>query len=229
MSMDLAVRYTEIILAWALLVQCIEFVRYQRDLLLLHWARLCLSVVLLLGIQPFWVESFLLLISIRLVIRFQGPYNGGSDSMTLLVLLCVWLFHLAPNQKWQEIALGYLAVQSILSYFQAGWVKLINPDWRSGMALQQVFSVTAYPVSESFRQFSQKKFLIFYMSWAVIEFELIFPLAIFSEYLLYLFLLMAISFHLANAILFGLNRFFWIWPATYPVLVWFQDRISASL
>jgi hypothetical protein len=225
MSMELAVRYAEIILACALLIQGFEYVRYQRDLLLLHWARLLLSVVLLLGVQPLWVESFLLLISIRLVIRFQGPYNGGSDSMTLLVLLCLWLFHIAPNQKWQEIVLGYLTVQSILSYFQAGWVKLINPDWRSGVALQQVFSVTAYPVSESVRQFSRKQSLIFYMSWAVIVFELIFPLAIFSEYLLYLFLLIAVSFHLANAFLFGLNRFFWIWPATYPVLIWFQGRV----
>ena len=32
-------------------------------------------------------------------------------------------------------------------------------------------------------------------------------------------------FHLANACLFGLNRFFWTWLAVYPAIVWLQDRV----
>jgi hypothetical protein len=32
-------------------------------------------------------------------------------------------------------------------------------------------------------------------------------------------------FHLVNACLFGLNRFFWIWPAAYPVIMWLQHRL----
>ena len=225
MTLDFAIRCSEIILAWALIIQSVEFIRYQQDMRGLHLARLVLSILLLFGIEPLIVETFLLLISLRLVLRFQGPYNGGSDSMTLLVLLCLWLSHLAPNQGWREIALGYLAIQLILSYFQAGWVKLVNPEWRSGLALQQVFAFTAYPVSQSVREFANNPALMLRMSWAVILFEILFPLAIFSETVLYVFLFFAAAFHLANACLFGLNRFFWIWPAAYPVLIWFQGRV----
>jgi len=43
--------------------------------------------------------------------------------------------------------------------------------------------------------------------------------------MLYVALFVAAVFHLANACLFGLNRFFWIWPAAYPVVIWFQYRL----
>lgn len=225
MTMELAVRCSEILLALALIIQSVEFVRYQKDLLILHWIRLVFSILLITGIQALWIETLLLIISFRMIVRFQGPYNGGSDSMTLLLLVCLWLWHLAPTTQWKELALGYLAVQLILSYFQAGWVKLVNEDWRSGLALQQVFVLTAYPVTQLFRKLAEKKSLMHHISWMIIVFEILFPLAIISEYLLYSFLLIAIAFHLANALLFGLNRFFWIWPAAYPVLIWFQARV----
>jgi Vitamin K-dependent gamma-carboxylase len=230
MTLELAVRIAETILAFAIIQQSLEFIRGQSPEKLLAWIRLILASFLLVGFLPVWMESGLLLIAILLIKRFQGPYNGGSDTMTLLVLLCLWLSHLASivftdTKLWQEIALGYLAIQLMLSYFQAGWVKVINPEWRSGKALENVFAFTAYPVSQSVRQLAKTPTLMFYMSWAVILFELIFPLAIFSSTALYAALFIAALFHLANACLFGLNRFFWIWPAAYPVLIWFQGRV----
>ena len=38
-------------------------------------------------------------------------------------------------------------------------------------------------------------------------------------------LAVAATFHLANACLFGLNRFFWTWLAVYPAILWLQDRL----
>jgi hypothetical protein len=229
-TLDLAVRIAETILAFAIIQQSLEFIRGQNPEKILAWIRLVLASFLLVGFLPVWMETGLLLIALLFIKRFQGPYNGGSDTMTFLVLLCLWLSHLASmvftNTKlWQEIALGYLAIQLMLSYFQAGWVKVMNPEWRSGKALQDVFALTAYPVSESVRYWAKSPALMFYMSWAVILFELFFPLAIFSSTALYVVLFIAAIFHLANACLFGLNRFFWIWPAAYPVLIWFQGRV----
>ncbi|MBK8186484.1 MAG: HTTM domain-containing protein [Cellvibrio sp.] len=230
MTLELAVRIAEGILAFAIMQQSVEFIRGQHPEKYLAWLRLMLASFLLVGFMPVWMETGLLLIALILIKRFQGPYNGGSDTMTLLVLLCLWLSHIASmlfthTKLWQEIALGYLAIQLILSYFQAGWVKVINPEWRSGKALENVFAFTAYPVSQSVRQWATNPALMFYMSWAVILFELIFPLTIFSTVALYIALFIAAVFHLANACLFGLNRFFWIWPAAYPILIWFQSRV----
>ena len=227
MTLELAVRLAEIILGFAIFQQSLEFMRGQKQEKTLGIVRAVLAVLLMLGLQPLLVESALLVTAVILIRRFQGPYNGGSDTMTVLVLLCLWLSHMAPTRYWQEIALGYLAIQLMLSYFQSGWVKVVNPAWRSGRALQQVFAVSAYPVSENVRLWAQRPQVMLFMSWAVIGFELVFPLALFNQTLLMVALAIATLFHLANACLFGLNRFFWIWPAAFPVIVWFQSRLMS--
>lgn len=229
MTLELAVRLAEIILGFAIFQQSVEFIRSQSPEKMLGLIRAVLAVLLMLGLQPLLVESALLVTSVILIKRFQGPYNGGSDTMTLLVLLCLWLSNLAPTPYWQEIALGYLAIQLTLSYFQSGWVKVVNPDWRSGRALQQVFALSAYPVSENVRLWAGRPQVLLAMSWLVMIFELLFPLALFNQTLLIVALEIAALFHLANALLFGLNRFFWIWPAAFPVIVWFQGRLMSVL
>lgn len=225
MGIDQAVRYSEILLALAYIQQSLEFCRGYAPEKYVGWLRLFMSIVLLLGVAPFAAETCLLLIAVWLLHRFQGPYNGGSDAMSVLVLLCLWLSHLAPTPFWREVALGYLAFQVIFSYFQAGYIKIINADWRNGQALRDVFAFTAYPVSDSVRRWAKSPRLLMMMGWSVILFELLFPLALLHKSLLFAALFVAFLFHLANACLFGLNRFLWIWPAAYPVLIWFQARI----
>lgn len=226
MTLELAVRWAEIMLGFAIFQQSLELLRslaWEKKLALV---RAPLAILLMLGFQPLFVELALLVSAVVLIRRYRGPCNGGSDTMTMLVLLCLCLSHLAPSRYWQEIALGYLAVQLMLSYFQSGWVKVVNPQWRNGTALQQVFALSAYPVSERVRLWAQRPRVLWIMSWAIIIFELLFPLALLNQTALIIALLIAALFHLANACLFGLNRFFWIWPAAYPVIIWFQSRMA---
>ncbi len=226
MTLEMAVRFAEILLGFALLQQSLEFLRshgLEKKLALL---RAPLAILLMLGIYPVWVESVLLASSILLIKRFHGPYNGGSDTMSILVLLCLWLANLAPSPMWQEIALGYLALQLTLSYFQSGLVKIENAEWRSGKALREVFALTAYPVSESLRSLANRPQLLLNVSRAVILGELLFPLTLFHSITLTIALVFAGVFHLANAVLFGLNRFVWSWLAAYPSVIWLQGRFS---
>lgn len=225
MLIEQAVRYSEIILALAYAQQSVEFIRGLQPEKTWGVIRLLLSLLLLMGFQPVLVEAGLLIIACVLLYRFQGPYNGGSDCMSILVLLCLFLSHIAPTPFWQQLALGYLAFQLTFSYFQSGYIKIINADWRSGQALTDVFAITAYPVSEHARQWAQSPRLMLLMSWLVIVFELLFPLSLLNQYALIVALAIAATFHLANACLFGLNRFFWIWPVAYPIIMWFQSRI----
>ena len=224
-SLEQAVRLSEIILAFNIAQQSLEYMRGLSPEK--HWGvvNLILALLVLAGYQTVYVEAGLLLTAAILLRRFQGPYNGGADAMTSLVLLCLFLSHLAPTRFWQELALGYLAFQLTLSYFQSGYIKIINADWRSGRALQDVFSITAYPVSEDLRKWGRSPRMLFMMSWLVIIFEMLFPLALLDQTALMVALLIAATFHFANAWLFGLNRFFLIWPAAYPVLLWFQSRL----
>ena len=155
MILEDAIRLTEILLGFAFAQQSIEYLRASNTLILsaryFFIARFLLAVLLIVGFQTAWVLLLLALIGLVMLHRFQGPYNGGSDRMSLLVLCSLCLVHFAPSLYWQEISFGYLALQLVLSYFISGWVKLINPDWRSGRALCDVFQFSAYPVSESLR------------------------------------------------------------------------------
>ena len=63
----------------------------------------------------------------------------------------------------------------------------------------------------------------------MIAFEVTFPLALMSEPALILALTLATAFHIANAILFGLNRFVWIWLGAYPSILWLQTQLLAAL
>ena len=225
MSIEQAVRYAEIMMAFAYLQQSVEFVRGLRPEKIIGVVRIILSLALMVGFWPIMSEIGLLIIAVMLLHRFQGPYNGGSDSMSILVLLCLLLSHVAPTRFWQELALGYLGFQLTFSYFQSGYIKVINAEWRNGSALRDVFLLTAYPVSEHVRRWSQSPKLLLGMSWSVMLFELLFPLSLLNSAALTVALGIAVSFHLANACLFGLNRFFWIWPAAYPVIMWLQHRL----
>lgn len=225
MSLDSAIRLTEILLALAFFQQSLEHLAAPRDEQRLFLPRAILSLLLLCGFQAQWVCLALLAIGLLVLRRFQGPYNGGSDRMSLLILCCLCLVHALPALHAREAVFGYLAIQCVLSYFIAGWVKIINPEWRLGRALQDVLLFSAYPVSESFRDWAARPHLIRLASWSVIVFELLFPLSLLTQPTLALGLLAAASFHLANAFLFGLNRFFWIWLAAYPSIWWLQGRV----
>ena len=58
--------------------------------------------------------------------------------------------------------------------------------------------------------------------------ELLLPLTLLSPGLLLAALLLAAGFHLSNAMFLGLNRFVWVWIATYPSLFWVQAQILAG-
>ena len=230
MSIDDATRMVEILLGLAFAQQSVEHLAGgrpgRRGDTALHGVRLALVVALSGGWAKPWPLVALAVWSLLALSRYQGPYNGGSDRMGLLALWCLTAAALAPTALLREAFFGYLGLQLVLSYLVSGWVKIVNADWRSGRALADVFLFSAYPVAENLRALAGHPGLLRAASWAVMLLELLFPLALLSETALIVALLAAGLFHLANACLFGLNRFFWTWLATYPAVLWLQARLS---
>jgi len=225
MTLQFAARLTEILLAFALIQQSLEHLTRFKNERMLFGARIVLCGLVIAGIASPWPLVALAGLSLLILVRFQGPYNGGSDRMGLLALWCLTLSRLLPTPPLQELAFGYLGAQLTLSYFISGGVKIVNPDWRSGRALADVFRFSAYPVSEDMRRWADKPQVLLAMSWAVMGFELVFPLTLLWKPALIAGLVVAGTFHLANACLFGLNRFFWTWLAVYPAILWLQGRL----
>ena len=229
MTLDIAQRATEILLALAFLQQSAEHIFGPRRISPLFVPRAVLSIALLIGIQTHWALLALCIHSLFILHRYQGPYNGGSDRMGLLILYCLCLSRWLPAGLLSEATFGYLAIQLILSYFISGQVKIVNPEWRSGRALADVFSFSAYPVAESLRVIAAYPRLLWAASWAVMLFEVLFPLSILNPITLIVALTLATGFHLANACLFGLNRFVWFWITAYPSILWLQGRLLQTL
>ena len=222
MTFEAARRLSEVLMALAFLQQALEHLAGPSHDRWWFTAQIVLAIGVASGVAPVGLEGLLLFVSLGIIRHFDGPYNGGSDRMRLLVLSCLWLSHVARNPAWAHVALGYLAVQVVLSYAMAGWVKLANPDWRCGRALHDVFAFSVYPVSEDLRTWADAPRTLLAFSWMAIIFELLFPLALLNTTALVAALCLALLFHVSNACTFGLNRFVWIWIAGYPCLLWFQ-------
>ncbi len=225
MTLSFAARLTEMLLALALIQQSLEHLPRFKTERLLFGARIVLCGLVIVGVASPWPLVALAGLSLLILQRFQGPYNGGSDRMGLLALWCLTLSALMPTPALRELPFGYLGAQLILSYLISGGVKIVNPDWRSGRALADVFRFSAYPVSEGLRRWADRPRVLLAMSWAVMLFELAFPLTLLWKPALIAGLAVAATFHLANACLFGLNRFFWTWLSVYPAILWLQGRL----
>lgn len=223
MEFETAVRMAEVLLALAVAQQSLE--QWVIDVDARGWLALRLAACAILLAGGSLAIYGLVALGLWWLHRYDGPFNGGADKMTLLVTTCLAAVQAAPTPFWAEMAFGYLGLQLLLSYVISGQVKLANPAWRRGEALRDVFLFSAYPVSEGLRGLAERRFVTFWGAWLVMLVEAVFPLFLLHPLALVAGLLLAAGFHLSNACLFGLNRFFWIWLAAYPALIWLQGRL----
>jgi hypothetical protein len=190
----------------------------------LHALRLQLvlcGVTLLLGCTPVLIVSFLL--ALLVCVRFGGSYNGGSDSMTLLTLLALAVAGGVPSTTAQRAAVYYIAVQTCLSYFLAGVVKLREASWHNGHALASFVQLTRYGAPAEAKQLAQHAWFPSLAGFVLIAFECSFPFALLLPRWAQLYLALGVCFHALNSWLLGLNRFLWAWTATYPA-IWYVSQ-----
>ncbi len=243
---NIAIRATQILLGIGVALQAVEVLTTRSAHALLcagnrphgfsvQWltakmlVRLLLSVPLICGlgqtlsvIEPVFYLS-LIISSAGLITRFGGPLGGGSDSMffQIQIGLLIASFGVA-NPILTRIGLGWIAAQSVLSYFIAGVSKLKNQDWRSGLALGNLLrSNGPYVLFTPARKLANSNALCVAFSWLIILFEITFPAVLLLPWEGKVAMLSAgLIFHIANAAVLGLNRFVWAWAATYPALLY---------
>lgn len=166
-----------------------------------------------------WWSLTCFMTSLLFALRWGGSVNGGSDSITLITLACLSLGRGFAHEHQVVIgALLYVALQSIASYLIAGLVKLRARRWRDGRALRRFIdgAVVGPPPEFVGRVLAGPTAIA--ASISVIAFELSAPIALMSPAFAFAFVGVAILFHVVNAYLLGLHRFFWAWCATYPAV-----------
>jgi hypothetical protein len=251
MTARIALHWMEFLIGWAVMLQTVELLCVrevfqadgvwqweilQSELPHLGWIfrptpfTLLLALrflgALLLPLSPDPIlPIFLALSSVVVCLRWRGTYNGGSDYMTLLILFALSAARLgASHPHVVAISLGYVAVQSTLSYFIAGVVKLRNPSWRKGRALAQLLNSPLYALPPRARGLSGQRLFCFLGAWAVLLFECGFPLVFVDRKFCFFFLALAGGFHLINVYTLGLNRFFWAWIASFPAIIFLASH-----
>ena len=186
----------------------------------LLWLQL-VAAILSLFVSSALLVVFLFVVTMAVAIRWRGTFNGGSDYMAVVVLSALLVVTVFPDRPLVVLgAVYYIALQSCLSYFISGVVKLRSKSWRHGNSLLAFLQSGPFEIPTLLRRYLNIPEVTFVLSWTIISFECLFPLTLVSPNLALPLLMCGIGFHLANSYLLGLNRFFFIWIATYPALLW---------
>lgn len=187
---------------------------------------ICSTLAAFSGGAFFWMVLFVS--TFLIAIRWRGTFNGGSDSMTLTILFAV-TFAEAVHLPWaQKTALTYIAVQSGFSFFIAGISKLRRTSWQNGSALKGFLASSYYDVPRSLRNMPLHPRVWRFLSWSVVLFEIGALPALFDWRLAWGWVAFAFLFQLSIALIFGLNRFFWTWAASYPAVIWLSEHIGRA-
>jgi hypothetical protein len=187
-----------------------------------------LIAALLFFVFPHALLALIMFInSLLICIRWRGTYNGGSDYMTIQILGALTFAHLfKSNITMVKGGLIYIAVQSCISYTFAGYVKIVNREWRTGEVFKSFFSIDYLGTPAMARALANRPTFGFLFAWITMIFECLFPIIFFKPQAAYILIPTVLVFHLGNFLLFGLNRFLFAWIATYPALFWYSQISS---
>ncbi|HET9991318.1 MAG TPA: hypothetical protein VFQ65_22460, partial [Kofleriaceae bacterium] len=133
--------------------------------------------------------------TLAISMRFRGTFNGGSDAMLIVVLLGLAI----ARSGAREIGLGYIAAQLVLSYVLAGVAKVREPRWREGTALAALVALPSYGAPPALLAYLTKPVLARNAGYALLAFELGFPIALVDPTACRVLLVLAAVFHLGNA------------------------------
>ncbi len=188
----------------------------------------CLQALISIFILGDWLDELMLrnmiilmfFLFILSLLRWRGVFNGGSDYMTLQLLLGSLILTAGTSPLFLKTGLCSIAVQSSLSYFISGIVKIKNKSWRNGKALFYFIQDSIFDNrSDGILMFLMRKsWVMIFISWIVIIFECSFPVIFIRPQWIYFYLSFGFMFHLMNIYFLGLNRFFFAWISTYPSL-----------
>jgi hypothetical protein len=158
----------------------------------------------------------LLALNLLGTLRCQFGLNG-ADQMRTVVLTGLLLFFASPTRLGQELALAFVAAQSVLSYLTSGLAKAVSPIWRSGTAVAVIVNARSYGSPRVAALLMGSRWQAIAASRGTIAFECLLPLLVFAgPWPCVAFIAAAVVFHLSIAAVMGLNDFVWSFAAALP-------------
>lgn len=174
------------------------------------------SALTLLVIPALAALVVLYLSSLLLALRF-GP--DGGDKLALVVCPGAILVALGLALPAPSLILAgtlWTGGQLTIAYFASGASKLIIPQWRSAEALRAALTSYSFGNGPSAAVVRSAP-LARVIAWAIMLIEALFPLALLLPFgWLCAVLALALLFHLAIAVVMGLNTYPLAFLAAYP-------------
>lgn len=157
--------------------------------------------------------------------------SDGSDQVSFITTTIAGAASLPGlNARHRGMLAGFITFQSALSYFSAGVAKLRSPAWRDGSAVTGIFRTKTYGDEQLYQFLKNHLWAAKALAWTVIAAETAFPIVLILPPVPRRALLgLAASFHVANARFMGLNRFFWAFLGTYPVVDQSAENIQRAI
>lgn len=176
------------------------------------------------------VVFVLLLSDVLIVLRHPAGLSGAFD-MSLVTNAGLLVATAFPDGSVEQLAgLLFIAVQGILGYLLAGVAKAVGEQWRTGTAVEMIFSTKTWGddrLSRLVQSFPRTKYLF---AWSVIGFEILLPLVLFVDPpTVFVVFGLGFVFHFANAAVMGINSFMLMFPATYPAIYYANQLIPWSV
>ena len=194
----------------------------RRYRLLLAGRALCAAGVLMLPDSSRARGPALLGLAASGLLRsYRNSYGSdGSDQLSFITFTSLATAHLPGLTAGQRaVPLHFVGFQSVLSYTVAGVAKLLSPQWRSGSAIEGIFRTRTYGDAGFYRMLKERPGAARALAWTVILTETTTPVVLLLPPAGRRAVLgMAGLFHLGNARYMGLNRFFWAFTGTYPLV-----------
>jgi hypothetical protein len=179
------------------------------------------------NISP-WSLLLLLVTTVLFGIRHHAGLNG-TYHLSLAVLLGILWASITTSTLAVTLAIGFVGVQTVLSYTVAGWLKLAVADWRNGAILSDLADGEIWVADNAARVLAGPPAVTKLLSWSVIAFECLFPLVLIAPKDIAIGLLaVGTVFHAINAFAMGFNTFLIIYPATYPAIYYTNRLLYAT-
>lgn len=199
-----------------------RLLRYPRFLWLVSLLLLIAVILTALTMSEHWTEWLLTgVVILWLLIQLRLRFGlDGADQMSTIVLIALWLCYLTNDKYLRRAALTFIALQLILSYITAGSAKLLSKEWRNGSAISGVLRTRAYGTPRVAEFLQQRPRLARAVCYSVIGFECLAWISIFGGPAWCIaFLICGAAFHIATALLMGLNAFLWSFLSTFPAVL----------
>lgn len=168
------------------------------------------------------IAALTIVILSSLLLHLRSPWGmDGSDQMLTQVFGALFLSELAGSPLAYKACLWYIAGQSCLSYLTAGVAKAWSPHWHGTNAVFAIFNTRTYGYEPAARFLLRRPRVTKVLTWGAVVMECAFSLALIVGFPgSLIFVAWGFSFHVMNAVVMGLNSFFWAFVSTYPAVIY---------